>query len=271
MNFPRIALSMLLLAGIPAAGRCALESRNTGAKLAITTALHGKVRIGEGRFWSDEALKDAEVQSRITTRADVFHFIAGTELEMYSQPASPQEQSSTHVRRPHRVADLPVAERTTKGPYGLRDLVGVWKLLSIEDVRSDGKPGYDIDLGRDLTGYLIVDQSGIACLQGMKRDRPKWVEAPEKAEATDAEFLAYGRGFFGYCVTGVQVHGNTLAGTVQTSNDPNEVGQTWKRPFSLQGNRLLLTPAFDEGGVHIQRTATFSRLDSPEEKQGPGK
>ncbi len=146
------------------------------------------------------------------------------------------------------------------------DLVGVWKLLSIKDVRSDGKPGYDIDLGPNVTGYLIVDKNGIACIQGMKQDRPKWTEAPEKAEATDAEVLSYGRGFFGYCVTGVQARRNALTGVVQISNDPNEVGQTWSRPFSLQGDQLFLTPAFDEAGVHIQRRATFARV-IPEEQQ----
>lgn len=140
------------------------------------------------------------------------------------------------------------------------ELIGTWKLLSIEDQRSDGKPGFDIDLGPNLTGFLIIDKSGFACLQGMKLDRPKWTEAEEKSEASDAEFLAYGRGFFGYCIDHVRQRGNSLVGHVITSSDPNEVDTEWERPFSVSAGRLLLKPVFVEGGVRIQRTATFDRM-----------
>jgi ketosteroid isomerase-like protein len=139
-------------------------------------------------------------------------------------------------------------------------LVGVWKLLSIEDQRSDGNPGFDHDLGPKLTGYLIVDRNGLACIQGMKSDRAKWAQSADKSEPSDAEFLAHGRGFFGYCVTGVKQRGSSLVGHVITSSDPNEVDTEWERPFVLAPDRLLLKPVFVEGGVQIQRTATFDRV-----------
>jgi hypothetical protein len=158
---------------------------------------------------------------------------------------------------PGVAAGEPRSGETTAVP---RELVGVWKLLSLEDLH-DGKPGfYDPDLGPKVAGYLIVDEHNFACIQGMKVDRPPATPTAEESAPSDAELLTMLRGFFGYCVENLAVRGGSLVGRMVVSNDVSEVGTDWERPFTLTADRLLLTPEWIDQGVRIQRTAIFVRM-----------
>jgi len=118
-------------------------------------------------------------------------------------------------------------------------LVGTWQLVSIEDTMKDGTVQPPAQLGPHPQGFIMYEPDGHMCASIMKSDRPAWTDP---ANPTDAEKIAYYDSFIAYCGTykldgekSMVTHFPIVAWT------PAYVGSTQLRPFTLEGNRLIIT------------------------------
>ena len=118
-------------------------------------------------------------------------------------------------------------------------LVGTWRLVSIEDTMKDGVVKSPEQFGPHPLGFLMYEADGYMCANIMNPDRPAW---KDPAKATNDEKIAYYDTFIAYCGTykldaenSVVTHYPVVAWT------PAYVGSTQERPFRLEGKRLTIT------------------------------
>jgi Lipocalin-like domain len=131
-----------------------------------------------------------------------------------------------------------LAQTTTPAPT-VAQLVGTWKLVSIEDTMKDGKVQPSAQFGPHPNGFLMYEPDGHMCATIANGDRPAW---KDPSKPTDAEKIAYYDTFIAYCgtfkldsATSTVTHYPSVAWT------PAYVGSTQPRPFRLEGNRLIIT------------------------------
>lgn len=117
-------------------------------------------------------------------------------------------------------------------------LVGSWQLVSVTDT-IDGKDQVSPNFGAHPIGFIMYEPDGHMCATLAKGDRPAW---KDPAKASDAEKIAYYDTFYAYCGTykldaanSTVYHYPTIAWT------PAYVGSTQKRPFRLEGDKLIIT------------------------------
>jgi hypothetical protein len=123
-------------------------------------------------------------------------------------------------------------------------IIGIWKLVSIEDHRPDA-PQREYN----PTGYIIYDATGRMAVQITRRsDRGKFASEEIRQATTEekaAAFSSYAAYYGTYTI-------NELAGTithnVEGSLNPNEVGKGLVRYFKLSGNRITLIPVETNDG-----------------------
>jgi len=140
-----------------------------------------------------------------------------------------------------------------------QELVGAWKLVSIQAQYPDGRLDSDPDLGPRAAGYLIYDSGGHMCLQLMNPDRFDWRNPPN---ATPAEAKAAIDGYDAYCGSyeveeseGVVIHHRELALV------PNEARTSVERHVAFQGNHLVIKLfEKDRRGQPLKYTLTWERL-----------
>jgi hypothetical protein len=120
-------------------------------------------------------------------------------------------------------------------------LVGTWRLVSIEDTMKDGMVKPPEQLGPHPIGFLMYQADGNMCASIMNPDRPAWKDS---AKPTNEEKIAYYDTFIAYCGTykldaekSVVTHYPVVAWT------PAYVGSNQVRPFRLEGKRLTITVA----------------------------
>lgn len=118
----------------------------------------------------------------------------------------------------------------------MKEFLGAWKLIAVEDRLADGEIVYPY--GRDAAGLLIYDASGKMSVQIMKRDR----EPVSSNETEEIKALLEGfTSFFGsYEIDpsrGVIIH------RVEGHLLPDSVGKALERKFEFAGDRLILTPS----------------------------
>ena len=119
-------------------------------------------------------------------------------------------------------------------------LVGTWKLVSIERTTHDGATSHDPKFGPHPRGYLMYEPDGHMCAEIMMPERawpdPKNPSEKDKAAAFD--------GFLGYCGTyDLNAAETTVTHHPDVAWMPSWVGTPQPRPFRLTGNRLIITPA----------------------------
>ena len=125
-----------------------------------------------------------------------------------------------------------------QGPT-VSQLVGTWQIVSIEDSMKDGSVGPPADLGPHPKGFLMYEPDGHMCAALVNSDRPAWKDF---AKATDAEKIAYYDTFIAYCGTyKLDSTASTVTHYPSVAWTPAYVGSTQKRPFKLEGNRLIIT------------------------------
>ena len=130
-------------------------------------------------------------------------------------------------------------------------LVGTWKLVSIEDTMKDGKVQPSAQFGPHPHGFIMYEPDGYMCATIMNGDRPAW---KDQAKPTDAEKIAYYDTLIAYCgsykldsATSTVTHYPEVAWT------PAYVGSTQPRPFRLEGNRLIITVSRGISDPSIQK------------------
>jgi hypothetical protein len=131
-----------------------------------------------------------------------------------------------------------LAQTATPGPT-VAQLLGTWKLVSIEDTMKDGKAQPSAQFGPHPHGFLMYQPDGYMCATIVNSDRPVWKD-PDKA--TDAEKIAYYDTFIAYCGTyKLDSASSTVTHFPEVAWSPSFVGSTQPRPFRLEGNRLIIT------------------------------
>ena len=140
-----------------------------------------------------------------------------------------------------------------------QDFVGVWWLLSREDIAKDGSVRIDPTLGPDAKGILTYANGRFAA-QFMKRDRSK---------VTDADNLSRGHnntgavgGYDAYFGTySVDAESGDILHRLEGALTPENVGMEVLRTLTVNGNNLVIqldtnTPE----GEPVTRTLTWERV-----------
>jgi lipocalin-like protein len=130
------------------------------------------------------------------------------------------------------------AQSATPAPT-VAQVLGSWKLVSIEDTMTNGKVQPSAQFGSHPQGFIMYEPDGHMCATIMNADRPAWKDT---ARPTDAEKLAYYDTFIAYCGSfQLDSATSTLTHYPSVAWSPAYVGSTQPRPFQLEGNRLTIT------------------------------
>jgi hypothetical protein len=130
-------------------------------------------------------------------------------------------------------------------------LLGTWKLVSIEDTFKDGKVGPSTQFGPHPHGFIMYEPDGYMCASIVNSDRPVWNDI---AKATDAEKIAYYDSFIAYCgAYKLDSATSTVTHFPEVAWSPSYVGSTQPRPFRLEGNRLIITATRGLSNPEIQK------------------
>jgi lipocalin-like protein len=140
-----------------------------------------------------------------------------------------------------------------------QQLVGTWKLLSIQAEYPDGRLDSDPDLGPRAAGYLFYDASGHMCAQVMNPDRFDWRNPPR---ATPAEAKAAIDGYDAYCGRyEVQESESLVIHHRELALIPNEAGTSAQRHVSFAGSHLIFKVIEKaRNGQPLKYTLTWERV-----------
>jgi hypothetical protein len=118
-------------------------------------------------------------------------------------------------------------------------LLGTWKLVSIEDTFQDGTTGPWKQFGPHPHGFIMYQPDGYMCATIVSGDRAAWADP---AKPTEAEKAAYYDTFINYCGTyKLDSATSTLTHYPEVAWTNAYVGSTQPRPFKLQGDKLIIT------------------------------
>lgn len=143
-----------------------------------------------------------------------------------------------------------LAQTATPVPT-VAQLLGTWRLVSIEDTMKDGKVQPSTQFGPHPQGFIMYEPDGHMCATIANGDRPAW---KDPANATDAEKIAYYDTFIAYCGT-FKLDGerSTVTHYPSVAWTPSYVGSTQPRPFRLEGKRLIITASRGLSNPDIQK------------------
>jgi hypothetical protein len=143
------------------------------------------------------------------------------------------------------------------------DLVGAWKLVSIETVRPNGEVIYPF-YGKHPEGLIVYDRSGWMSVQILTDPAPtvpagsSWEEILAAAPAAKAKAF---ESYYAYCGTWTfDAAGNTVTHHIRQSLHPAERGEDAVRHFELDGDRLTLIAKSHEMGEDHQRKIVWQRV-----------
>jgi hypothetical protein len=135
-------------------------------------------------------------------------------------------------------------------------IVGTWQLMTRTVSRADGTVIIDPVLGEKPTGRLVYDASGAMMLQMMRTGRKEAISAAANPKDTlnPRVILGYDSYFGRYTV---DEKAGTVTHHVEGSLFPEDLGDDWVRPFTLQGDTLTLRLTGEDG---LTRTLVFQRM-----------
>ena len=133
-------------------------------------------------------------------------------------------------------------------------IVGTWELQT-RTVSREGKVIVDAVLGEKPIGRLVYDAGGSMSLQMMRTGRKQAISTPvnPKDRSNARVILGYDSYFGRYTV---DEKAGTVTHHVEGSLFPEDVGDDWVRPFTLQGDTLTLRLTGEDG---LTRTLVFQR------------
>jgi hypothetical protein len=136
-------------------------------------------------------------------------------------------------------------------------IVGTWQLMTRTVSRADGTTIVDPVLGEKPTGRLVYDASGAMMLQMMRTGRKDAISTPANArdKTTPRVILGYDSYFGRYTV---DEKAGTVTHHVEGSLFPEDLGEDWVRPFTLDGDKLTLRLTSPADG--LTRTLAFQRM-----------
>ena len=145
-------------------------------------------------------------------------------------------------------------------------LVGAWRLVSIETLRTNGEVIYPF-YGRHPEGLLIYDPSGWMSVQIVSDPKPLVPKADSREDflaATPTDKAAAADGYYAYFGTWtVDAAKSTVTHHIEQSFYPGEQGETAVRRMSISGNFLTLIAKTHEMGEDHERKLVWERLRQP--------
>jgi hypothetical protein len=118
-------------------------------------------------------------------------------------------------------------------------LVGTWKLVSIEDTLTNGTVGPSAQLGPHPRGFIMYEPDGYMCATIVNSDRSDW---KDRRNPSDAEKILYYNTLIAYCGSyELDSSNSTVTHHPEVAWTPSYVGSTQTRPFKLEGNQLVIT------------------------------
>ena len=135
-------------------------------------------------------------------------------------------------------------------------IVGTWQLITRTVSRADGTVIVDPVLGEKPTGRLVYDSSGAMMLQMMRTGRKEAISTPTNTrdKASSRVILGYDSYFGRYTV---DEKAGTVTHHVEGSLFPEDIGDDWVRPFTLQDDTLTLRLTGEDG---LARALVFQRM-----------
>jgi hypothetical protein len=142
-------------------------------------------------------------------------------------------------------------------------LVGAWRLVSVETTRANGETIYPF-YGRHPQGLLVYDRSGWMSVQivsdpppavPLSSTREAFLAAPLAEKATAIE------GYYAYFGTwSVDASGSAVTHHISQSLYPGERGEEGIRQLSIDGDLLTLRAKAHEMGEDHQRKLVWERV-----------
>ena len=150
------------------------------------------------------------------------------------------------------------SSRAPQAPTAAQRLVGAWQLTTRTVRRSDGTTLTDPVLGAQPLGRLFYDASGVMMLQMMRQGRSAAIgtTANPRDAANARVVLGYDAYFGRYSV---DERAGTITHHVEGSLFPEDLGDDFVRPFTLDGDTLTLRFTSTADGGDITRTLVFTR------------
>jgi hypothetical protein len=144
-------------------------------------------------------------------------------------------------------------------------LVGAWRLVSVETRRANGEVIYPF-YGKHPEGLLMYDRSGCMSVQIVSDPKPTQplASSREKFLATPAqEKAAAVDGYYAYFGTWtVDAASSTVTHHIVNSLYPGERGEAGVRHLTLAGDRLTLEAEAHEMGEVHQRRLVWERVST---------
>jgi hypothetical protein len=137
-----------------------------------------------------------------------------------------------------------------------QQIVGTWQLITRTVSRPDGTTIVDPVLGEKPIGRLVYGASGAMSLQMMRTGRKNAIAAPSSPQGNTNQrvILGYDSYFGRYTV---DEKAGTVTHHVEGSLFPEDLGEDWVRPFTLEGDTLTLRLTSEDG---LTRTLIFQRM-----------
>jgi hypothetical protein len=143
------------------------------------------------------------------------------------------------------------------------NLVGAWRLISIETTRSTGEVIYPF-YGKHPEGLLVYDRSGWMSVQIISDPKPNLPLASSREDflkAKPEEKVNAIDGYYAYFGTWTcDASASTVTHHIEQSLDPGERGEDAVRHMSLEGNRLTLVAKAHEMDEDHQRRLVWERI-----------
>jgi hypothetical protein len=163
-------------------------------------------------------------------------------------------------------AQTPAAPAESAGSLK-HQLVGAWRLISVETVRPSGEIIYPF-YGPHPQGLLMYDSSGWMSVQIVSDPKPTAPTTSSREEfnkAPQSEKAAAIDGYYAYFGTWtVDESGHSVTHHIRNSLLPGERDQNGVRAVSLEGQRLTLIARTHEMGEDHQRRLIWERVTSPQ-------
>ncbi len=116
-------------------------------------------------------------------------------------------------------------------------------------------------MGKEPIGIIMYLPNGLVAVQIMRDPKPTF-SSGSRLLATSDEIRGAYFGYYAYWGTyTVQPSDNAITHRLTASLWPEEVGITYKRSYTFEGRRLILTtPPFEHEGQEVRNQLTWERL-----------
>ncbi len=133
-----------------------------------------------------------------------------------------------------------VMESRFQQPRAAVNIVGSWRLVSIATVRPNGEEVTDW-MGPKPSGLLSYQSDGYMSVHIVHDPPARWSYSSPEQASVDERAAAFDRYYAYFGRYEVDATRGIVKHFVQGSLQPNEVGLTYQRRFTLDGDRLSLT------------------------------